>query len=117
MYLDWSSGKGLKYVGREDLKLNGSFADMVLLPSAGMMNNYGTMLFVLTNPGELHVYDEACLSFALSKEKRTSSSSLQYPTIIPTIEPHMTVGKLRMVHRDGDLSMDLSKVLLILESY
>ncbi|KAK3229093.1 hypothetical protein Dsin_000974 [Dipteronia sinensis] len=109
--LDWSSGiESLKCVGRVDLTLSGSFADMVLLPSLGGMESCGTLLFVLSNPGQLDVYDDACLSSLMSrKEKGTSASSLQYPMVISTIEPYMTVGKLGLVYRDGKFSRDLSK--------
>ncbi|KAH7548383.1 hypothetical protein JRO89_XS14G0111900 [Xanthoceras sorbifolium] len=109
--LDWSSGiEGLKCVGRVDLTLSGSFADMVLLPSLGGMESCGSLLFVLTNPGQLYVYDDACLSSLMSrKEKRTCASSLQYPMVIPTIEPRITVGKLSLVYRHGKFSRDLSK--------
>ncbi|KAK3229164.1 hypothetical protein Dsin_001045 [Dipteronia sinensis] len=109
--LDWSSGiESLKCVGRVDLTLSGSFADMVLLPSLGGMESCGTLLFVLSNPGQLDVYDDAFLSSLMSrKEKGTSASSLQYPMVISTIEPYMTVGKLGLVYRDGKFSRDLSK--------
>ncbi|TXG50110.1 hypothetical protein EZV62_025985 [Acer yangbiense] len=109
--LDWSSGiESLKCVGRVDLTLSGSFADMVLLPSLGGMESCGTLLFVMSNPGQLDVYDDACLSSLMSrKEKWTSASSLQYPMVIPTIEPYMTVGKLGLVYRDEKFSRDLSK--------
>ncbi|KAI9156219.1 hypothetical protein LWI28_002416 [Acer negundo] len=59
---------------------------------------------------QLDVYDDACLSSLMSrKEKWTSASSLQYPMVIPTIEPYLTVGKLGLVYRDGKFSRDLSK--------
>ncbi|TXG50105.1 hypothetical protein EZV62_025980 [Acer yangbiense] len=59
---------------------------------------------------KLDVYDDSCLSSLMSrKEKWTSASSLQYPMVIPTIEPYMTVGKLGLVYRDGKFSRDLSK--------
>ncbi|KAK0583360.1 hypothetical protein LWI29_036148 [Acer saccharum] len=109
--LDWTSRiESLKCVGRVDLTLGGSFADVALLPSLGGMESCGTMLFVLSNPGQLDVYDDSCLSSLMSrKEKWTSASSLQYPMVIPTIEPYMTVGKLGLVDRDGKFSRDLSK--------
>lgn len=115
LYLDWSSGiESLKCIDRVDITLNGSFADMVLLPSVGSVESCGTLPFVLTNPGQLHVYDDACLSSLISQqEKKTSASPLQYPEVIPTIEPYMTVGKLGLVHRDGKFSRDLSKVTSI----
>lgn len=115
LYLDWSSGiKSLKCIDRVDITLNGSFADMVLLPIVGLVEGFGSLLFVLTKPGQLHVYDDACLSSLISpQEKKTSTSPLQYPKVIPTIEPYMTVGKLGLVHRDGKFSKDFSKVTCI----
>ncbi|XP_031264245.1 uncharacterized protein LOC116122548 isoform X2 [Pistacia vera] len=114
LYLDWSSGiESLKCIDRVDITLNGSFADVVLLPSVGSVESCGTLPFVLTNPGQLHVYDDACLSSLISQqEKNTSASPLQYPEVIPTIEPYMTVGKLGLVHRGGKFSRDLSKIVL-----
>ncbi|KAK0586316.1 hypothetical protein LWI29_004894 [Acer saccharum] len=86
--LDWSSRiESLKCVGRVDLTLSGLFANL------GGMESCDTLLFVLSNLGQLDVYDDSCLSSLMSrKEKWTSASSLQYPTVIPTIEPYM-IGK------------------------
>ncbi|KAH9767136.1 V-SNARE coiled-coil domain-containing protein [Citrus sinensis] len=112
LYLNWSSRiESLKCIGRVDLERKGSFVDMVLLPN-GMNESHGTLPCVLTNPGKLQVYDRPRFSPKKSQEKKKiSSSSLQYPMLIPTIEPHMTVGKLCMVCRDGKLSVELSKTL------
>ncbi|KAL9418601.1 hypothetical protein AB3S75_036539 [Citrus x aurantiifolia] len=112
LYLNWSSRiESLKCIGRVDLELKGSFVDMVLLPN-GMNESHGTMPCVLTNPGKLHVYDRPRFSSKKSEERKNiSSSSLQYPILIPTIEPDMTVGKLCMVCRNGKLSVELSKTL------
>ena len=51
--LEWSSGmETVRCVGRVDLTLTGSFADMILLPTAGATgSNHKADLFVLTNPG------------------------------------------------------------------
>ncbi|KAH9767141.1 V-SNARE coiled-coil domain-containing protein [Citrus sinensis] len=97
LYLNWSSRiESLKCIGRVDLERKGSFVDMVLLPN-GMNESHGTLPCVLTNPGKLQVYDRPRFSPKKSQEKKKiSSSSLQYPMLIPTIEPHMTVGKLCM---------------------
>ncbi|KAH9702538.1 V-SNARE coiled-coil domain-containing protein [Citrus sinensis] len=97
LYLNWSSRiESLKCIGRVDLELKGSFVDMVLLLN-GMNESHGTMPCVLTNPGKLHVYDRPRFSSKKSEERKNiSSSSLQYPILIPTIEPDMTVGKLCM---------------------
>ncbi|KAG5558001.1 hypothetical protein RHGRI_008044 [Rhododendron griersonianum] len=97
--LDWSSGiESLKCVGRVDLTLNGSFADMILVPNATATEGYGiSSLFVLSNPGQLHFYDDSCLSSLMSQpEKKHSVPAVQYPEVIPTVEPYMTVGKLSL---------------------
>ncbi|XP_058207273.1 uncharacterized protein LOC131320562 isoform X1 [Rhododendron vialii] len=97
--LDWSSGiESLKCVGRVDLTLNGSFADMILVPNATATEGYGiSSLFVLSNPGQLHFYDDSCLSSLMSQpEKKHSVPAVQYPEVIPTVEPYMTVGKLTL---------------------
>lgn len=110
MSLDWSSGiESLKCTGRVDLTLNGSFADMVLLPSGGDMGTSSTL--ILTNPGQLNLYNDAGLSSSISLlEKRNYVSSIQYPMVIPTIEPQLTLAKLGLVFRDGKFSKALSKV-------
>ncbi|KAF5736569.1 hypothetical protein HS088_TW14G00714 [Tripterygium wilfordii] len=111
--IDQSSGiKSLKCIARVDLRLNGSFADMVLLRHAGMMGSSGTMLLVLTNPGNLHFYNDDCLSELMSlQEKAASVSSIQYPRLIPAVEPCMTTGKLAMLYREGKLSRILSEIV------
>lgn len=85
---------------------------MVLLPAAGTMENGDTSLFTLTNQGQLHVYNKACLSALMSQQKNeTCVPAAQYPVFIPTIEPCMTVAKLALVDRDGEYSSALSKVV------
>ncbi|KAJ6317799.1 hypothetical protein OIU76_013358 [Salix suchowensis] len=109
--LDWSSGiESLKCVGRVDLALNGSFADMVLLRTSGMMGTSGTL--VLTNPGQLDFYNDTGLSSSMSlQEKRNHVSSMQYPMVISTIEPQLIVAKLGLVFRDGKFSKALSEAI------
>ncbi|KAF9674595.1 hypothetical protein SADUNF_Sadunf10G0143400 [Salix dunnii] len=109
--LDWSSGiESLKCTGRVDLTLNGSFADMALLPCGGVMGASGTL--VLTNPGQLNLYDDAGLSSSISlQEKRNYVSSIQYPMVVPTIEPQLTLAKLGLVFRDGKFSKALSEAI------
>ncbi|KAM5556697.1 hypothetical protein ABKV19_024201 [Rosa sericea] len=116
--VDWSSGiESLKCIGRVDLTLVGSFADMVLLPAAGAMENGDTLLFTLTNQGQLHVYDKACWSALMShQKKRTDGTAVQYPMFIPTTEPCMTVAKLALVDRDGKYSSALSKEVAVNKS-
>ncbi|XP_038892131.1 uncharacterized protein LOC120081378 isoform X2 [Benincasa hispida] len=100
--LDWSSGlKSLKCIGRVDLTLDGSFADIVLAPNVGETKR-GTSLFVLANPGQLHAYDNAYLSGLMSQQEKISSGSgVQYPMVIPNIEPRVMVAKLGFIHREG----------------
>ncbi|XP_037497973.1 uncharacterized protein LOC105648813, partial [Jatropha curcas] len=107
--IDWSSGiETIECIGRIDLTLNGSFADMVLLPSDGVSKTKGTL--ILTNPGQLHFYDGACLASLMSQQqKQNSVSSVQYPVIIPIAEPYMTVGKLGLVNGVGKFSQALFK--------
>ncbi|XP_022744121.1 uncharacterized protein LOC111295038 isoform X2 [Durio zibethinus] len=111
--LEWSSGiESLKCINRVDLILNGSFVDMVLLPTMGEMESGGNLLFVLSNPGQLHVYDDVCLAtFMSQKEKKPCVSSGQYVMPIPTVAPCMTVSKLGLVDRDGEFSKALSKIV------
>lgn len=96
-----------------DLTLNGSFADMVLLPTAGEVEGNENFLFTLTNPGQLHVYSNASLSAKMSEQRRkTSVPAVQYPMLIPIVEPNITVAKISPVHRDGEFSRALPEVLL-----
>lgn len=98
-------------MSRVDLTLNGSFADMVLLPSSGTVEKNGDLLFILTSPGQLHTYDHDCLSALMSQQKKKLYvSAVQYLPVIPTIEPNMTAAKLGLVHKDGEFSRALSKV-------
>ncbi|XP_065869531.1 uncharacterized protein [Euphorbia lathyris] len=111
--IDWSSGLGaLKSTGRIDLTLNGSFADMVVLSSHCGSNTKGAL--VLTNPGQLHFYDDACFASLMSEQHKQQNfvSSMQYPMLIPVVEPYMIVGKLGLVHKDGKFSKALSKKIL-----
>ncbi|GKU92133.1 hypothetical protein SLEP1_g5901 [Rubroshorea leprosula] len=110
--LEWSCTlESLKCVNSVDLTLNGSFANMVFSPGSGMESS-DSLLFLLTNPGKLDVYDDASISALLSKqEKRIHVSSIHYSMPIPTVDPHMTVCKLGLVDRDEELSKALSKIV------
>ncbi|XP_057979666.1 uncharacterized protein LOC131165686 isoform X2 [Malania oleifera] len=108
--LHWGSDmEALKCIGRVDLRLNGSFADIILLPNAGATeSSEATSFLVLTNPGQLHFYDDAYLSASISQqEKSPSVPAMQFPMVIPVVEPLMTVGKLSLVNRDRKLSRAL----------
>lgn len=96
-----------------DLTLNGSFSDMVLLPSAGAEQSNEDFLLMLTNPVQLHVYDNASLSVLMSQQgRKTSNPAVQYQTITPTVEPNMTIAKLSLVLKDGEFSQALPEVQL-----
>ncbi|KAK9283990.1 hypothetical protein L1049_012248 [Liquidambar formosana] len=109
----WVAGGWAYLSGHADLTLNGSFADTSLLPNAGAIEISDTSsLFVLTSPGQLHVYDDACLSTLMSQqEKKASVPAMQYPMVIPTVEPCMTVGKLALVYTDEKFSRALSEIV------
>ncbi|KAG6600918.1 Syntaxin-binding protein 5-like protein, partial [Cucurbita argyrosperma subsp. sororia] len=109
--LDWSPGmKSLKCMERVDLTLDGSFADIVLSLNVGEMKR-GTFLFVLANPGQLQAYDNAYLSSIMAQQKKISSGSgLQYPMVIPNIEPRIMVAKLGFIHREKTVFRALNEV-------
>ncbi|KAL3826120.1 hypothetical protein ACJIZ3_022149 [Penstemon smallii] len=95
--LEWSSGmEAVKCIGRVDLTLTGSFADMILIPSSGTMSSdKNASLFVLSNPGRVHIYDSAGLSSSeLQSKNELPISSLNFPAGIPTIDPLMTVAEI-----------------------
>lgn len=95
--LEWSSGmESLRCIGRADLTLNDTFANLILLPSLGERDlNSKDDLFVLTNPGQIHYYDNDSLSTLLSQQSGTSSVSAQeFPVLIPMADPSLTVAKL-----------------------
>ena len=111
--LDWSSGiESIKCTGRVDVTLHGSFADMVLLSSDCHTEGACNMVFVLTNPGQLDLYDNDCLASLMSQqEKKTSAPTMQYPMVIPTLEPYMTTARLVVVYQDVKSFRDLSQVI------
>ncbi|XP_071716713.1 uncharacterized protein [Rutidosis leptorrhynchoides] len=93
--LEWSPGmETLRCVGRAELSLNGSFADMSLLPRT-LNNHGGADLLVLTSPGHLQLFSHDSLSALISeREKRITLSSRECPVVIPTLHPLMCSAKL-----------------------
>lgn len=84
---------------------------MVLSPNVGETKR-GTSLFVLANPGQLHAYDNAYLSGSMSQQEKISSdSAMQYPMVIPNIEPRVTVAKLGSLYTEGKVFKALDEVL------
>ncbi|KAK8913543.1 hypothetical protein KSP39_PZI023707 [Platanthera zijinensis] len=109
--LEWSSGiDTLRCISDAELNLDGSFADMILVPSVGPANNHSTAaLFVLTNPGQINVYDDATLSLLKSPEGEVRVSAEKFPVVIRTIDPHITVTKLCLLPMGQGSSKALSK--------
>lgn len=111
--------EALRCVGRMDLTLSGSFADMILLPNFGAKaGDYKADLFVLTSPGQLHLYDDGGLSASLSQqEKKPSVCVVEYPGVIPTVDPIMTAAKISVLTTGGNSSKGLSEVLISVIRY
>ncbi|KAK7339895.1 hypothetical protein VNO77_20581 [Canavalia gladiata] len=117
--LEWSSGvESVRCINRADLTLNGSFADLILLPSAGATGlSSKDELFVLTNPGQLHFYDNDCLSTLTSQPKRTPSvSALEFPLLVPIADPSLTVAKLVRLPNESNSSKILTEVASVLRT-
>lgn len=110
--LDFSSGlESLKCVKRLDRTLNGSYADIELVPSVAASESSYTTLFVLTNPGQLHVYDDDCLAGLISDpEINHAVNAVQCPVTLPTVEPFMTIAKLCSVDKNEGLQRILKEV-------
>lgn len=112
--LKWSSSiETLKCVSRVDLSLNGSFADMILIPDIGpSRKNSLAALFVLTNPGQIHAYDGSSFSNLTNIEQEGKSSAVaeQFPEVVPTLDPHMTLSKLHLLKPDDNFSKFLLEV-------
>ncbi|KAK6943146.1 hypothetical protein RJ641_028523 [Dillenia turbinata] len=94
--LEWSSGmETLTSVCCLDLILNGSFADMILLHTGGISwRNQSSCLFVLTNPGQLHYYDENFLS---------ASSFQQERKLLSIVETLPELSEVCIYNLSGDL--------------
>ncbi|CAA6654751.1 unnamed protein product [Spirodela intermedia] len=109
--LDWSSGiERVKCIARVDLALHGSFANMVLVPKpGGMENTPAAAVFILSNPGQLHVYDISSLSDSRSQEAKTGIIANKFPLVIPTSDPCVTVTKFFLLPTEGDSYRVLSK--------
>ncbi|XP_027329453.1 uncharacterized protein LOC113845930 isoform X2 [Abrus precatorius] len=111
--IDWSCGiENLKCTGRIDVKLHGSFADMVLLSSDCHTEGASNMLFILTNPGQLDLYYNDCLSSIMSQQEKKTSTPMQYPIVIPTLEPYMTTARFDVVCQDMKSFRSLFEILV-----
>ncbi|GFP92179.1 syntaxin-binding protein 5-like [Phtheirospermum japonicum] len=109
--LEWSSGiEAVKCTGRVDVTLTGSFADMILIPSTGPTgSDTNAYLFVLTNPGCIHIYDRDSLSSSDSQPtKEQPVSTVNFPACIPTVDPSITVAELFTIY--GNIEAIGSKI-------
>lgn len=109
--LEWPSGiDSLMCISRVDLNLSGSFADMILIPNAGATEHNSTAaLFVLTNPGQLNVYDGAILP-SLKTDAGPPVQAERFPVVVPTIDPCITVTKICLLPPGRDYFNELLKV-------
>ncbi|QCE11939.1 syntaxin binding protein 5 [Vigna unguiculata] len=111
--LEWSSGmESVRCTNRADLTLSGSFADLTLLPSPGTKGlNSKDEVFVLTNPGQLHLYNSDSLSTLTSQQKRTPSvPAVEFPVLVPMADPSLTVAKLIRLPSKSNSSKVLTEV-------
>ncbi|TKW36675.1 hypothetical protein SEVIR_2G455300v4 [Setaria viridis] len=95
--LESSAGlESVRCMSRMDLKLDGSFADMILIPDTGVPDKSKTSaLFILTNPGQLNFYDGGSLfSVQNTKEGNALPEAQKFPVAVPTIDPNITVTNL-----------------------
>ncbi|KAF9591351.1 hypothetical protein IFM89_003974 [Coptis chinensis] len=115
--LEWMSGREtLRCVSRVDLTLDGSFSDLILVPSGGAMKNPSDTLFVLTNPGQLQVYDDSILlALSSQQEKKPSVPAIQFPVVVPTLDPYMTVAKLSLLPIGGISSKALIEMTSVMD--
>lgn len=113
--LDWSSGiERVKCIARVDIALHGSFANMILVPKpGGVENSPAAAVFILTNPGQLHVYDISSLSDSKSQDNKPDIIANKFPLVIPTADPRMTVTKFFLLPTEGDSYQVLSKVFYV----
>lgn len=111
--LEWSSRmETVRCVGRMDITLAGSFADMILLPSSGPTEgNPKAAVSVLANPGQLHLFDDASLSALPSRQKHKASVlTMGFPMVVPTVDPPITVAKFITLPSGGNSSKMFSEI-------
>ncbi|KAL5720947.1 hypothetical protein ACHQM5_013568 [Ranunculus cassubicifolius] len=107
--LEWSSGiETLQCVNSADLSLDGSFSDLILVPNSAATNGLSNTLYVLTNPAQLHVCDDSILSELQSQQERKPLlSALQFPAVIPIVDPCITLTMMSLIPIGGSSSGSL----------
>lgn len=110
--LEWSPQReALENVRRENITLQGSFTDMILLHSYSVLENEeAPSLFILSSPGQLQFYDSSCLSRLNSHQDETCAIPTHYRSAVPTTEPYLTAGRLISVHGNTKCSVAISKM-------
>ncbi|KAL9674405.1 hypothetical protein QQ045_030677 [Rhodiola kirilowii] len=116
MRLEWVSGnETLRCAVRLDLTLHGTFSDMILLGTNHAKDkNHKTHSYVLTNPGELHYYDDASLFCLINNQEKPSMTSIAHPSLIPTADPDITAARLSLVR--GNSSKCLTELASAMKS-
>uniref|UniRef100_J3MPF3 V-SNARE coiled-coil homology domain-containing protein n=1 Tax=Oryza brachyantha TaxID=4533 RepID=J3MPF3_ORYBR len=110
--LESTSGlESARCMSRMDLKLDGSFADMILISDSGLpYKNRTSALFILTNPGQLNFYDAGDL-FSVPKleEGKAPPEAQKFPVTVPTSDPNITVTNLYSINGRESQSTSLKK--------
>ncbi|KAL6896687.1 hypothetical protein ACP4OV_007259 [Aristida adscensionis] len=103
--------ESVRCMSRMDLKLDGSFADMILIPDTGVPDKSRTSaLFILTNPGQLNFYDGRSLFLVQNtKEGNALPEAQKFPVAVPTIDPNITVTSLCSLTRKEFKNISLKK--------
>ncbi|KAF0908598.1 hypothetical protein E2562_026646 [Oryza meyeriana var. granulata] len=114
MVLSLESTDGLesaRCTSRMDLKLDGSFADMILISDSGIpYKSQTSALFILTNPGQLNFYDGGALfSMPKSEEGIAQLEAQKFPVTVPTTDPNITVTNLYSLNGRESQSISLKK--------
>ncbi|KAG0503228.1 hypothetical protein HPP92_003300 [Vanilla planifolia] len=109
--LEWSTGiDTVRCISRAELNLDGSFADMILVPDARPATNNSTAaLFVLTNPGQINVYDGAMLGMLKSVEGVDCAQPEKFPVVVPTVDPAITITRLCLLPTDKSAKVSFKK--------
>jgi syntaxin-binding protein 5 len=97
-----------------DLRLDGSFADMILISDSGFPYKSRTSaVFILTNPGQLNFYDGGALfSVPKSEEGKAQIEAQKFPVTVPTTDPNITVTNLYSLNGRESQSIPLKKFVV-----
>ncbi|XP_052162522.1 uncharacterized protein LOC127779694 [Oryza glaberrima] len=101
-------------MSRMDLRLDGSFADMILISDSGFPYKSRTSaVFILTNPGQLNFYDGGALfSVPKTEEGKAQIEAQKFPVTVPTTDPNITVTNLYSLNGRESQSIPLKKFVV-----